>query len=195
MGIVGVCWLVIAIATGVPTGWPEGADVQTRDDGTPIDLSTKTLRRDFFLTDSEGNRIIDGMAGLWCTSLGFNEKELIEAATAQMHRLPFYHVFGGKGHEGAIELAEKLKAAAGSGDTFEETAREWLGLKRPNWSEAHFEREQRNVESQALDDAPEWSPDEAEMVDLEEQDIEARVCALNAVADRLYGCWIEGLKP
>ena len=42
--------------------------------------------------------------------------------------------------------ADKLKAAAGSGDTFEETAREWLGLKRPNWSEAHFEREQRNVE-------------------------------------------------
>lgn len=33
------------------TGWPEGADPQTREDGTPIDLSTKTLRRDFFLTE------------------------------------------------------------------------------------------------------------------------------------------------
>ena len=33
------------------TGWPEGAEPQTREDGTPIDLSTKTLRRDFFITD------------------------------------------------------------------------------------------------------------------------------------------------
>jgi 4-aminobutyrate--pyruvate transaminase len=63
-----------------------------------------------YVFDREGNGYIEGMAGLWCTSLGFNEKELIEAATAQMHRLPFYHVFGGKGHEGAIELAEKLKS-------------------------------------------------------------------------------------
>ncbi|MCK9993491.1 MAG: 4-aminobutyrate---pyruvate transaminase [Alphaproteobacteria bacterium] len=63
-----------------------------------------------YVFDREGNGYIEGMAGLWCTSLGFNEKELIEAATAQLHKLPFYHVFGGKGHEGAIELAEKLKA-------------------------------------------------------------------------------------
>jgi len=63
-----------------------------------------------YVFDRDGNGYIEGMAGLWCTSLGFNEKELIEAATAQMHRLPFYHVFGGKGHESAIELAEKLKA-------------------------------------------------------------------------------------
>lgn len=33
------------------TDWPEGAEPQTRDDGTPIDLSAKSLRRDYFLTD------------------------------------------------------------------------------------------------------------------------------------------------
>lgn len=63
-----------------------------------------------YVFDRDGNGYIEGMAGLWCTSLGFNEKELIAAATAQMQKLPFYHVFGGKGHESAIELAEKLKA-------------------------------------------------------------------------------------
>ncbi len=63
-----------------------------------------------YVFDRDGNGYIEGMAGLWCTSLGFNNQELIDAATAQMQKLPFYHVFGGKGHESAILLAEKLKA-------------------------------------------------------------------------------------
>lgn len=32
-------------------GWPEGAEAQIKEDGTPIDLAGKSLRRDFFLTD------------------------------------------------------------------------------------------------------------------------------------------------
>lgn len=32
------------------TGWPEGADPQQKEDGSVIDLSTKSLRRDYFLT-------------------------------------------------------------------------------------------------------------------------------------------------
>ncbi len=63
-----------------------------------------------YVFDRDGKGYIEGMAGLWCTALGFNNQELIEAATAQMQKLPFYHVFGGKGHESAILLAEKLKA-------------------------------------------------------------------------------------
>ena len=63
-----------------------------------------------YVYDSQGNRYIEGLAGLWCTSLGYGNKELIEAATEQMSRLSFTHLFGSKSHEPAIELAEQLKA-------------------------------------------------------------------------------------
>jgi 4-aminobutyrate--pyruvate transaminase len=62
--------------------------------------------------DADGRKYIEGLAGLWCTSLGYSEPELIEAATEQLRQLPFSHVFGGKSHERAAEVAEKLKAIA-----------------------------------------------------------------------------------
>jgi 4-aminobutyrate--pyruvate transaminase len=65
-----------------------------------------------FLYDTKGKAYIDGMAGLWCTALGHGNEELIEAATRQMRRLSFAHLFTGKSHDGAIELAEKLKEMA-----------------------------------------------------------------------------------
>src|SRR5258705_4220511 len=55
---------------------------------------------------------IDGMAGLWCTALGHGNEQLIEAATRQIPKLSFGHLFPGKSHDGAIELAEKLKEIA-----------------------------------------------------------------------------------
>jgi len=58
--------------------------------------------------DEEGKAYIEGMAGLWCTSLGFNEPRLVEAAMRQMQALPFYHVFAAKSHNPAIDLAERL---------------------------------------------------------------------------------------
>ncbi|EFL88909.1 aminotransferase [Ahrensia sp. R2A130] len=62
-----------------------------------------------FITDTQGNEYIEGMAGLWCTGLGFGNEEMIDAATEQMRTLPYYHQFSGRGTEPAIELAEKLK--------------------------------------------------------------------------------------
>jgi 4-aminobutyrate--pyruvate transaminase len=62
--------------------------------------------------DTEGNRYIEGLAGLFCASLGFSEERLVEAATRQMRKLPFYHTFGGKTNEPSIELAERLIALA-----------------------------------------------------------------------------------
>ncbi len=62
--------------------------------------------------DADGRKYIEGMAGLWCTSLGYSEQELIDVATEQMKQLPFTHVFGGKSHERAADVAEKLKAIA-----------------------------------------------------------------------------------
>src|SRR5436305_2174504 len=65
-----------------------------------------------FIHDSEGKSYIDGMAGLWCVSLGYGNEELIEAASAQMRKLSFAHLFSAKSHDPAIELAEKLKEIA-----------------------------------------------------------------------------------
>ena len=65
-----------------------------------------------YVFDSEGRRYIEGLAGLWCCSLGYGDAELVEAAREQLARLPYAHLFGGKSYEPAIELAEKIKAIA-----------------------------------------------------------------------------------
>ncbi|MEM9012031.1 MAG: aminotransferase [Pseudomonadota bacterium] len=62
-----------------------------------------------YVYDDQGKRFIEGIAGLWCCGLGFGDAELIEAAREQLGRLPYYHLFGGRSHEPAIELAERLK--------------------------------------------------------------------------------------
>jgi 4-aminobutyrate---pyruvate transaminase len=62
--------------------------------------------------DSDGKGYIEGMAGLWCTALGYSNRELVEAAAEQMAKLPFTHLFAGRSHDPAIELAERLKDLA-----------------------------------------------------------------------------------
>ncbi|MBT4888408.1 MAG: aminotransferase class III-fold pyridoxal phosphate-dependent enzyme [Rhodospirillales bacterium] len=61
-----------------------------------------------YVYDDDGKKYIEGLAGLWCASLGFSEKRLVEAATKQMEVLPFYHNFAGKSCEPTIELADYL---------------------------------------------------------------------------------------
>lgn len=61
-----------------------------------------------YVFDDEGKRFIEGLSGLWCASLGFSEKRLVQAATKQMEALPFYHNFAHKAVEPAIELADFL---------------------------------------------------------------------------------------
>ena len=65
-----------------------------------------------FVRDENGNRYLEGLAGLWCASLGFSERRLAEAAYQQMLKLPFYHTFAHKAHDVGIELAEKLLSIA-----------------------------------------------------------------------------------
>ena len=73
----------------------KGARVITRADGV-------------FLTDSDGERILDGMAGLWCVNVGYGRKELAEVAARQMSELPYYNTFFQTTHVPAIALAAKL---------------------------------------------------------------------------------------
>ncbi len=65
-----------------------------------------------YVYDTEGKDYIEGMAGLWCTALGYGNEELVETAAAQMRKLSFAHLFSGRSHDPAIELAEKLKEIA-----------------------------------------------------------------------------------
>ena len=62
--------------------------------------------------DDTGKRYIEGMAGLWCASLGFSEKRLADAAKRQMDKLPYYHSFSGKAHNVVAEVSEKLISLA-----------------------------------------------------------------------------------
>ncbi len=61
-----------------------------------------------YIFDNEGKKYIDGLAGLWCTSLGHGVTELADAAKDQMSKLGYSTLFASKSHEPAILLAEKL---------------------------------------------------------------------------------------
>jgi 4-aminobutyrate--pyruvate transaminase len=79
-----------------------GPVVMTRGDGV-------------YVEDEHGRRYIEGMSGLWCASLGFSEKRLVEAATRQLETLPYYHLFNHRSVEPSIELAERLLDIAPAG--------------------------------------------------------------------------------
>ena len=80
----------------------KGARVITRADGV-------------WLTDSDGHRILDAMAGLWCVNIGYGRKELAQAAARQMEELPYYNTFFQTTHVPAIALAQKLAELAPEG--------------------------------------------------------------------------------
>ena len=65
-----------------------------------------------YVRDIDGNEYLEGMAGAWSTSLGFSCERLVEAAAAQMRRLPTYHTFLHNSNLPMIELAERLLAMA-----------------------------------------------------------------------------------
>ncbi|MGA8261126.1 MAG: aspartate aminotransferase family protein [Arenicellales bacterium] len=67
---------------------------------------------DIYIWDSEGRRYIEGLAGLWCVSLGFSEKRLVEAARRQLEVLPYTHTFAHRSSPPVIELYEKLISMA-----------------------------------------------------------------------------------
>ncbi|TCS65358.1 aspartate aminotransferase family protein [Primorskyibacter sedentarius] len=77
----------------------KGARVITRADGV-------------WLTDSDGNRILDGMAGLWCMNIGYGRTELADVAARQMRELPYYNTFFQTTHVPAIALAQRLSELA-----------------------------------------------------------------------------------
>ncbi|MBB6508860.1 MULTISPECIES: aspartate aminotransferase family protein [Rhizobium] len=61
-----------------------------------------------YVYDNNGKKYIEGMSGLWSVAVGFGENRLVEAATRQMSKLPYYHTFTSRANGPSIELAEKL---------------------------------------------------------------------------------------
>ncbi len=77
----------------------KGARIITRADGV-------------YLHDSEGNEILDGMAGLWCVNIGYGRAELADVAAQQMKQLCYYNTFFQTTHVPAIALAQKIAELA-----------------------------------------------------------------------------------
>ncbi|WP_010485545.1 aspartate aminotransferase family protein [Pseudomonas sp. S9] len=68
-----------------------------------------------YLWDSEGHKILDAMAGLWCVAVGYGRKELAEAAYKQMQELPYYNMFFMTATPPALELAKEIAELAPEG--------------------------------------------------------------------------------
>jgi 4-aminobutyrate--pyruvate transaminase len=72
-----------------------------------------TRGRGIYVYDDQGREYIEGMAGLWCASLGFSDGRLIAAATRQLNTLPYYHGFAHKTSDVAVQAAADLLALPG----------------------------------------------------------------------------------
>ncbi|WP_421683124.1 aspartate aminotransferase family protein [Stutzerimonas urumqiensis] len=68
-----------------------------------------------YLWDSDGNQILDAMAGLWCVNVGYGREELVEAAARQMRELPYYNLFFQTAHPPALALAQAIAEIAPEG--------------------------------------------------------------------------------
>jgi putrescine---pyruvate transaminase len=78
----------------------KGARIITKADG-------------IYIWDSEGQKILDAMSGLWCVNVGYGRKALVDAASKQMQELPYYNSFFQTANVPAVKLAEKIVQLAG----------------------------------------------------------------------------------
>ena len=84
----------------------EGARVIVRSDGV-------------YLWDSDGAKLIDGMAGLWCVQVGYGNAELAEAGFEALKTLPYYNHFFKTTNPWTAELAAKLAAKGGNNSKYD----------------------------------------------------------------------------
>jgi putrescine aminotransferase len=120
----------------------EGVRVITKADG-------------IYLWDSEGRKIIDGMAGLWCVQVGYGNKALADAGCEALNTLPYYNHFFKTTNPYTVELAAKLAGLlpdghdhvlfANSGSEANDTAlkliRYFWNLKKKPQKKIHLSRD------------------------------------------------------
>ena len=75
------------------------------------------------ITDRDGNRLLDGFAGLYCVNVGYGRTEISDAIARQAHELAYYHAYAGHGSEASITLAKMVMDRAP-----EHMARVYFGL-------------------------------------------------------------------
>ncbi|MDC1322081.1 aminotransferase [Pseudomonadales bacterium] len=63
-----------------------------------------------YIWDNQGNQYLEGMAGLWCTAIGYGNEELADVAAQQIRKMSYSQLFAGRTNEPSVLLAEKLKA-------------------------------------------------------------------------------------
>jgi L-2,4-diaminobutyrate transaminase len=61
-----------------------------------------------YVTDRDGNRLLDGFAGLYCVNVGYGRPEIAEAIATQARELAYYHAYAGHGSEASITLAKMV---------------------------------------------------------------------------------------
>ena len=87
---------------------PFSAQAELAKKGTRVIKSAEGV----YLTDSDGNKFLDAMAGLWCVNIGYGRGELADVAARQMRELPYYNTFFQTTHVPAIALSAKLAELA-----------------------------------------------------------------------------------
>ncbi len=137
-----------AITNHLPTAELQALDVahhmhpfSTQNDFNETGARVITQAKGVTLTDSEGEQILDAMAGLWCVNIGYGREELADVAARQMKELPYYNTFFKTTHVPVIALSAKLAELApgdlnhvfyaGSGSEANDTN---LRLVRHYWS-------------------------------------------------------------
>ena len=85
------------------------SDLKLHEEQGPLVI---TRGKGIYVYDEDGNKYIEGLAGLWCTALGFGEQRLVKAAADEMSKLSFFHGFFHRSHDKGIDLAEKLVSIA-----------------------------------------------------------------------------------
>ncbi len=88
--------------TNHPEMWSKGTRIITRADNV-------------YIHDSDGNRYLDAMSGLWCVNIGYGRHELAETAKLQMEQLPYYNSFFQTAQLPAVELSEMLASLTPEG--------------------------------------------------------------------------------
>lgn len=61
-----------------------------------------------YIYDTDGNKMMDGMSGLWCCNLGYSQTSIMDAVRAQMQELPYYNNFFKCSNPPAVELAQAM---------------------------------------------------------------------------------------
>ncbi|QJD15560.1 aminotransferase [Paracoccus sanguinis] len=85
------------------------------------------------IVDRDGNRLLDGFAGLYCVNVGYGRPEIAEAIAAQARELAYYHAYAGHGSEAAITLARMVMDRAPAG-----MARVYFGLSGSDANETNI---------------------------------------------------------